>query len=241
LQLVARISNKFVTAQIVSAEIVGDKVICAAYSSELPRYGIDFGLTNYSAAYCTGLLLARRLLKKLKMDEEFKGNEECGKDYLVEEEEDKRRPFKCILDVGLKRTTTGAKVFAVMKGVCDGGIYVPHGESRFAGATKEGEIDEGKLRDRILGKHVSEYMKYLSKEDPETYKKQFSKFIEKKITPEMIEGKYLECHKKIRENPEAVKAEKVDYSKYKEMKIKKLSLEERKARLAEKKAKLGKK
>ena len=33
----------------------------AAYSHELPRYGVKVGLTNYAAAYCTGLLLARRV------------------------------------------------------------------------------------------------------------------------------------------------------------------------------------
>jgi Ribosomal protein L18 len=36
-------------------------IVCAAYSHELPRYGVKVGLTNYAAAYCTGLLLARRV------------------------------------------------------------------------------------------------------------------------------------------------------------------------------------
>ena len=40
---------------------MGDVVVCAAYSHELPRYGVKVGLTNYAAAYCTGLLLARRV------------------------------------------------------------------------------------------------------------------------------------------------------------------------------------
>ena len=35
--------------------------MCAAYAHELPRYGVKVGLTNYAAAYCTGLLLARRV------------------------------------------------------------------------------------------------------------------------------------------------------------------------------------
>ena len=35
--------------------------MCAAYSHELPHYGVKVGLTNYAAAYCTGLLLARRV------------------------------------------------------------------------------------------------------------------------------------------------------------------------------------
>ena len=39
-------------------------IVCAAYSHELPKYGISVGLTNYAAAYCTGLLLARRVRMK---------------------------------------------------------------------------------------------------------------------------------------------------------------------------------
>ena len=49
------------TLQIAYARIEGDMIICAAYAHELPRYGVKVGLTNYSAAYCTGLLLARRV------------------------------------------------------------------------------------------------------------------------------------------------------------------------------------
>ena len=32
-------------------------IVCAAYAYELPKYGVKVGLTNYAAAYCTGLLL----------------------------------------------------------------------------------------------------------------------------------------------------------------------------------------
>ncbi|URD80026.1 60S ribosomal protein [Musa troglodytarum] len=52
------ITNKDITAQIISASIAGDLVLASAYSHELPRYGLEVGLTNYAAAYCTGLLLA---------------------------------------------------------------------------------------------------------------------------------------------------------------------------------------
>ena len=47
--------------QIAYAKIEGDHIVAAAYSHELPKYGIPVGLTNYAAAYCTGLLLARRV------------------------------------------------------------------------------------------------------------------------------------------------------------------------------------
>lgn len=42
--------------------------MCQASSTELPRYGVKVGLKNYAAAYCTGLLVARRLLRQLVRD-----------------------------------------------------------------------------------------------------------------------------------------------------------------------------
>jgi len=36
-------------AQIVSASIAGDIVLAAAYSHELPHFGLSVGLTNYAA------------------------------------------------------------------------------------------------------------------------------------------------------------------------------------------------
>lgn len=38
---------------------------------------------NYLSAYCTGLLLARRVLKKLEMDEEYEGNVEVTKLLII--------------------------------------------------------------------------------------------------------------------------------------------------------------
>ncbi|CAB0007824.1 unnamed protein product [Nesidiocoris tenuis] len=60
-RLVVRLSNKNITCQVAYSRIEGDKIMCSAYSRELPRYGVKVGLTNYAAAYCTGLLLARRV------------------------------------------------------------------------------------------------------------------------------------------------------------------------------------
>merc|ERR1712107_633595 len=67
-RMIVRSSNTDVTCQIAYARLEGDIVICAAYSHELPRYGVKVGLTNYAASYCTGLLLARRILQKFKLD-----------------------------------------------------------------------------------------------------------------------------------------------------------------------------
>lgn len=84
-------------------------------------------MTNYAAAYATGLLLARRHLKALNLDDIYKGVEEVnGEDYNVEQEGQNPNPFTAVLDVGLARTSTGAKIFAVLKGATDGGLNIPH-------------------------------------------------------------------------------------------------------------------
>merc|ERR1712098_452448 len=141
-------TNRDIVMQIVTSEITGDKVFCAAYSHELRAYGIEHGLTNWAAAYCTGLLIARRVLKKLGMDEDFAGVEEADGEYKLTEageDEDSRRPFKAFLDVGLARTSTGARIFGAMKGASDGGILIPHSENRFPGydiESKELDADD---------------------------------------------------------------------------------------------------
>lgn len=140
-----------IITQIIYSEIAGDKVFCSAYAHELPRYGIKHGLTNWAAAYATGLLLARRTLVKLGLDEHFEGVAEADGEFKLTEEaevdDEPRRPFKAFLDVGLKKTTTGARVFGAMKGASDGGLYIPHSESRFPGYDIETkELDADTLR-----------------------------------------------------------------------------------------------
>jgi large subunit ribosomal protein L5e len=101
--------------------------LAAAYSHELPAYGVKVGLTNYASAYATGLLLARRLLKKLKLDSVYAGAKEAnGAEYNVENVDGQAGAFQAFLDVGLARTSTGAKIFGALKGVADGGIHIPH-------------------------------------------------------------------------------------------------------------------
>ena len=79
------------------------------------RYGVKVGLTNYAAAYCTGLLLARRILQKFSLDSVYKGNDNIdGSMYCVEDEDGAPGAFRACLDVGLARTSTGAKVYFIM-------------------------------------------------------------------------------------------------------------------------------
>merc|ERR1712122_65930 len=98
-RMIVRFTNKDICCQIAYARIEGDVVVCAAYSHELPLYGIKVGLTNYAAAYCTGLLLARRLLKSLKLDEIYAGNDDInGDEYYVEDLDDGPGAFHACLD-----------------------------------------------------------------------------------------------------------------------------------------------
>ncbi|KAH1129141.1 hypothetical protein J1N35_000519 [Gossypium stocksii] len=231
-RLVARFTNKDIVAQIIHASISGDIVLAAAYSHELPHYGLEVGLTNYAAAYCVGLLLARRVLKQLEMDTEYEGNVEAtGDDFTVEPAES-RRPFRALLDVGLVRTTTGNRVFGVLKGALDGGVDIPHGEKRFAGFNKDSwQLDPEVHRKYIYGGHVAAYMKNLMEDEPEKYQSHFSEYIKRGIEPDSIEGMYKKVHAAIRADPEAKKSKKEPPKEHKRYNLKKLSYEERKAKL----------
>ncbi|XP_052092229.1 60S ribosomal protein L5-like [Mytilus californianus] len=202
-RMIVRFTNKDIICQIAYARIEGDYIICAAYAHELPRYGVKVGLTNYAAAYCTGLLLARRLLKQLKLDEIYQGQKEIdGDEFSNEDVDGQPGAFRCYLDVGLFRTTTGARVFGAMKGAVDGGLDIPHSNKRFPGYDGS-EFKADVHKDHIFGKHVSDYMKQLEEEDDDAYKRQFSQFIKNGVKPDTVETMYKKGHAAIRSNPEA--------------------------------------
>jgi len=202
-RLVVRFSNKDVITQITYAKITGDFILASAYSHELPRYGVPAGLTNYAATYATGLLLARRLLAKLKLADKYQGKTEItGDDYNVEAITDGPRPFRALLDVGLRRTTTGSKLFAALKGATDGGLDVPHNEKRYVGYDKEQKkLDPAVLRAHIFASHVADYMKKLKDENAEAYALQFGSYIKEKIKPEDLPALWGKVHKAIRADP----------------------------------------
>eukprot|EP01119_Soliformovum_irregulare_P019228 TRINITY_DN603_c0_g1_i1.p1 TRINITY_DN603_c0_g1~~TRINITY_DN603_c0_g1_i1.p1 ORF type:complete len:224 (+),score=78.27 TRINITY_DN603_c0_g1_i1:363-1034(+) len=184
--------------------------MAAAYGHELTGYGMPVSQSSYAAGYAVGLLIARRLLTKLKLADKYAGNSNVnGEQYLVEAVEDGPAPFYVVLDTGLARTTTGAKVFSVMKGVADGGVEIPHGVSRFPGYNREEKkLNAEVLKKYIFGGHVSDYMTRIQKEDPQKYEKHFSQFIKAGVTPANFAEKWAAVHKAIRANPVAKKAEK---------------------------------
>jgi large subunit ribosomal protein L5e len=210
-RMVVRLTNKDITTQIVHSKISGDEVLMAAYSHELPAFGVSVGLTNYAAAYCTGLLLARRTLTKLKIADAFPGAKTIDGAFKAvrtkkdDGEEEGRFPFKAILDIGLQRTTTGARIFGALKGAVDGGMAVPHKPNRFPGFNKEkGELNAKVHRDRIFGAHVAKYMKdvaELKKSNPDEKITQFDKFAKAKVGPADLEALYKKAHDEIRKDP----------------------------------------
>ncbi|KAH8052454.1 5S rRNA binding protein [Aureococcus anophagefferens] len=226
-RLVVRFSNKYVTCAVHSSELVGDKCIATATSKELGRYGLKVGL-----------------------DELYEGNTdpegevvktEVGKkEYYVEELDDDKRPFKCILDVGIQTTTTGNRVFGALKGATDGGLDIPHNYKRFPGYDKESkEFDAEAMKDRIFGAHVSEYMEKLMDEDNAKYQQLFADYIKEGVEPDGMEDLYTSVHEAIREDPSPAEKEEFeveDREAYK--KTPKLTYEERKARVAAKKAEM---
>lgn len=210
------------------AKIEGDFVLASAYSHELPAFGVKVGLTNYAAAYCTGLLCARRVLTNL------------GLDKTKFDEEEGPRSFKAYLDVGLRRTSTGAKVFAIMKGAVDGGLNIPHSEKRFPGYNKEKDsLDAEILRSHIFGGHVANYMRELKEEDEERFSKQFSRYIAAGISADSVEAMYTKAHEAIRKNPIVTKKKDgaaKEQKKHGSLKFKKarLGLKQRKDRIRQK-------
>jgi large subunit ribosomal protein L18 len=105
-RLVARKSNKHVTAQLIALGSDGDRTLASAHSSDLEEYGWEAPTGNMPAAYLTGLLAGLRAL-----------------DAGVEE---------AVLDIGLNTPTPGSKVFAVQEGAIDAGLDVPHNDSVLA-------------------------------------------------------------------------------------------------------------
>lgn len=243
-----RITNKDIIAQVIAAKVIGDEVLAAAYAHELPQYGVKAGLTNYAACYCTGLLAARRALKKVGLDKAYEGcTEPDGTLFENEvnddmEEDEIKRPLRAFLDVGLARTTTGSRIFGVLKGAVDGGLDIPHREKRFPGYfAKEAGDDDGEdtfdaefHRKYIFGGHVADYMKKMQEESEDKYKAHFAKYIAAGIGADNMEEMYTNAHKAIRANPDS-KKKVVDYKNMKTFpQRKKMHRNQRKARVQQK-------
>jgi len=102
-RLVVRKTNRYVIAQIVESDVAQDKVIVGITSKALLAKGwpenLKGSLKCLPAAYLTGLLLGNLAKSKIK---------------------------ELVLDIGMHRNIQKSRVYAVVKGVIEAGIHVPH-------------------------------------------------------------------------------------------------------------------
>ena len=157
-RLVVRITNNHTIVQIINVTQDGDETVVSAHTNELKKQGWLGSGKNTSAAYLTGFLCGKKAL-------------EAGVDEAV-------------LDIGLKSSTKGARVFAALKGAVDSGLYVPHGDKILP-------ADE-----RIRGEHVAAYAESLSDEE---VKQRFSKYIKNGLSPKDLPNHFETIKQKIEE------------------------------------------
>jgi len=146
-RLVARGSLKNANVQIIQAKPEGDIVLVAANSKELSKlFGWKAPTGNIPAAYLTGLLCGLKAKKK--------GIKEA------------------ILDAGLVSPTKGARIFAILSGVVDAGLDIPHSEEKI-------------VKERIKGEQVAKYAKALGV-GSEEYNQKFAAYLKAGIAPEKL-------------------------------------------------------
>jgi large subunit ribosomal protein L18 len=147
-RLVVRSSLRNLGDQLIEASAGGDKVLTAAGSKDLEAYGWQAPSGNIPAAYLTGYLLGKKA--------QAAGVKEA------------------ILDIGLKSTTLGSRIFAALKGAVDSGLSVPCSE------------DILPSEERMRGEHIAAYAKQLAKADQALYNRAFSKYLSKDLRPEEL-------------------------------------------------------
>ena len=102
--MIVHVSNRDIICQIAYTHIEGDMTAGAVYAHELPKCGVKADLTNAAAAYCSGLLLASRLLNRFGVDRIYEGHVEMARDeYNVENTDGQSGVFMCYLDAELAR------------------------------------------------------------------------------------------------------------------------------------------
>ena len=152
-RLVTRPSIRNINAQIIVAKQKGDLTLVSASSRELvKKYGWKAPTGNTPAAYLTGMLVGLKA--------KAKGINEA------------------ILDLGLINPTKGSRVFAVLHGVIDAGVEIPHGEDKI-------------VEERAKGDHIAFYAKSLSSEQEE-YAAKFSQYTAKGLAPEKVAQHFSE-------------------------------------------------
>ncbi|MFH0712161.1 MAG: 50S ribosomal protein L18 [archaeon] len=126
-RIVIRRTNKYFIVQAVESVEAQDGVVATISSKELLKYDWDEkkggSLKSIPAGYLTGFLFAKKLKNKNK--------------YIV--------------DLGMARTEKGCRVFAVVKGLIDGGVNIDVDEKVFpSGERLAGEHLEDGIKEMIV-------------------------------------------------------------------------------------------
>ncbi len=115
---VVRPSNKHIRLQFINYDREGDEVVVTSTSEHLEEFGWKGYGFNTPASYLVGFLGGKRAI-----------------DEGIEE---------AVLDLGLNHPESGGKFFAVLNGILDAGLDVPH------------DPDILPDEDRIKGEHIDE-------------------------------------------------------------------------------------
>ena len=160
-RFVVRVSNQNIIVQLVKSHIIGDEILTQTSSKELSaKYGWLASGKNIPAAYLLGLIAGNKSLKA--------GIEKAN------------------LDLGLKRATKGSKIFAVVKGANDAGLYIPNNSDIIPSP------------ERINGSIIAEYAENM--EDPLEYETRFSSYLRSGLRPEALNSHFEEVKARIEEN-----------------------------------------
>jgi large subunit ribosomal protein L18 len=156
-RLVVRRSNKHQRVSIIEAKVIGDNTLIDATSQHLKKYGWKAATGNVPASYLTGYL-AGKYARAMGIRE-------------------------AILDIGVNTCRKDTRVSAMLCGVIDAGMKIPHNPDIFP------------TEDRLTGKVIADYATKLKKSKPKDYDKQFSGYKKLAAKPESI-NTYFKATKK---------------------------------------------
>lgn len=160
-RLVVRVSNTAIIAQIIKSEIEGDYILTQTSSHELKKnYSWIASGKNIPAAYLIGYIIGKKALDQ-------------GIEIVN-------------LDMGLKRATTGNKVFALVQGANDAGLEIPV------------DSDVIPSQEAINGQVIADYAENV--DDPIEYERRFSVYLRRGLRPEALPSHFDEVKTRIEEN-----------------------------------------
>jgi len=132
-RIAIRKTNKYLIVQLIESKEAQDKIITGVTSKDLLENGwnekFKGSLKSTPAAYLTGLLMAKKIGKG-----------------------------KFILDIGMAKNVKGSRIYAVAKGLVDGGLNINVNKSVYPS------------EERINGEHLKEEVKAMIKKVREKIK-----------------------------------------------------------------------